>query len=751
MSVLILGYYNRKNLGDDLFKYVFLNKFSNYNLIFLNPDDIQVVPDNVQVVIVGGGDLINDYYMPKIRKLVADLDVPVYAIGVGFPYPDLCTPEYVDIFDIIITRTKYAYDKLKDKVQIYYEPDLVFMESPVITNGERNKIGVFFANSICGIDSPLINNLVEIVKYLANLKRGKYIVELYPMNTSGSPNEDDYLLNWRIYQRVNMKNVVCIKNFNIGDIPRAFNSFKFTVCTRFHAHILSLLYSVPFVSLHSTSKVDDLIRNYEYDLNGEGGCFGRIEYSDIQHYSVPMKVDIKLRPIDIDVKTVISKIDDIRKFPPIRRLNTSSLYWGITNLLLNRPAYGKKLTNRIYKTALQYIGKSKDPEYISKCVTFAISRKTSMDYTWGLRENISKENYDLRAGIEWILNSLPRKFADYNNTTPLVNRKYNYRYFDGELDNTIHRSGWSYVVNNLYNYQNPNGILFDTYCDKTYGWDREFLTNAGILPVKREWVGIFHHTFNDLYSNNNLLNIVNQPVFRESLKYCKYLIVLSDYLRTQLRTYVDVPIHVLYHPTEFTERKWIQGDKLLQVGAWLRNTYAIYSLPHIDLPRYALRGKYMENYYPTANFIEELLQLCKSKYIMEGDICRENNYALNKWILGMIEDVNTRINNVTIIDKCSNDEYDSLLQNSIIFLNLVDASACNTIIECAVRQTPVIVNRIPPVVEYLGVDYPLYYDNLYEVPELLNAKNIKKANRYLQKLDTTKLQISTFMEGLLKL
>lgn len=736
MSILILGYYNRKNLGDDLFKYVFLQKFANHNLIFINPDDIEKIPDNITAIIVGGGDLINDYFMSKIRKLIAGLSIPIYAIGVGFPYRDLVTPEYVDIFDIIITRTKYAYEILKDRVKIYYEPDLVFLEPPRIIEVKRNRIGVFFANSICTIDSPLINNLVEIVKYLANLKNSKYIVELYPMNTSGSLNEDDNILNNRICQRVNMKNVVQIHKFDIDDIPKAFNRFKFTVCTRYHAHILSLMYGVPFISLHSTVKVTDLLCTY-----------------GLSKFGICMKTDNKLRPVSINTCEVTDLIADIRKFPHLPYTDSNKLYWGITNILWNMPVYGEKIANNMYKLAKQYSKESCDPVHIAKCISFAISKTTNTDYMWGLSENLKKNLTDSQIveSIKWILKNSSSTFNDYDNTTPLSARKYNFRYFDGELDRNLHRSGWSYVVDNINILQNSNGILFDTYCDKTFGWEREFLTDIGILPIRQNWVGVFHHTFNNQYSENNLLNIVNQPVFIESLRFCKYIIVMSEYLKIQLCNYVKVPIHVLHHPTEFVDTKWQKADKLLQVGAWLRNTYSIYDLPKIDIPKFALQGKYMENYYPPKNFINDMETLLCTKYNMEKDISRENRYVLNKFIIGMIDNLSTNIENVTIINKCTNSEYDILLQNSIVFLHLVDASACNTIIECIVRNTPIIVNRIPPVVEYLGEDYPLYYKNLYDVPALLDSKIIRSASKYLQKLDTSRLKISTFMQQLQKL
>jgi hypothetical protein len=62
-------------------------------------------------------------------------------------------------------------------------------------------------------------------------------------------------------------------------------------------------------------------------------------------------------------------------------------------------------------------------------------------------------------------------------------------------------------------------------------------------------------------------------------------------------------------------------------------------------------------------------------------------------------------------------EYDKLLSENIIIVNLYDSSANNTVIECIARNTPLLVNPIEPVIEYLGKDYPLYFSSLEEAVE----------------------------------
>lgn len=87
---------------------------------------------------------------------------------------------------------------------------------------------------------------------------------------------------------------------------------------------------------------------------------------------------------------------------------------------------------------------------------------------------------------------------------------------------------------------------------------------------------------------------------------------------------------------------------------------------------------------------------------------------------------------------------------NIIFLDLVDASAANTIIECIVRHTPIVVNKIPPIVEALGEDYPLYYTNLSEVQDLLTFDKIKECNDYMKTMNTSVYRIDHFVDSLIK-
>jgi hypothetical protein len=87
---------------------------------------------------------------------------------------------------------------------------------------------------------------------------------------------------------------------------------------------------------------------------------------------------------------------------------------------------------------------------------------------------------------------------------------------------------------------------------------------------------------------------------------------------------------------------------------------------------------------------------------------------------------------VLVRDHIPDHEYDVLLAENICFLNLYDASANNAVIECLVRATPILVNPLPAVREYLGDEYPLYYDDLDEAAAMaLDLGRLRAAHEHL--------------------
>jgi hypothetical protein len=181
----------------------------------------------------------------------------------------------------------------------------------------------------------------------------------------------------------------------------------------------------------------------------------------------------------------------------------------------------------------------------------------------------------------------------------------------------------------------------------------------------------------------------------------------------------------------------------------------------VTLKKTAIKGKLMDNYYPAPDFTDQLLNALIGFHVPENtssEVCyisrcnASGQGITNNWYKHMFCDLVNKINSIETIDYLQNDQYDDILTKNVVFIYLVDASAVNTIIECIVRCTPIIVNKHPAVVELLGDKYPLYISgNTAEqvsvsIHKLLqNTDVIQQANSHLEKLNKKPFMIDTFV------
>jgi hypothetical protein len=245
---------------------------------------------------------------------------------------------------------------------------------------------------------------------------------------------------------------------------------------------------------------------------------------------------------------------------------------------------------------------------------------------------------------------------------------------------------------------------------------------------------------------------------------------IKDWIDIQLAEYniYNVSVIQLFHPSDttgslFNFNKFLLNPKkrVMQIGGWLRNSYAIYALPiPKNYTKCALKWIGMDNYFIDEFNLHQLedtinhigsghehccgIPVCCLPKSSSSEITTTHN--INKYIVGLLNTIRDNHQSVECLDMTPNDKYDHLLTENVVFINLVDASAVNTIIECIMRNTPICVNRLPAVEEYLGCDYPLYYDNYDEASyKLSDLKMIKKAHEYLQSLDKSIFTIEYFM------
>src|SRR3990172_6437382 len=109
--VLVLGFYNKANLGDEMFKETLPKLLPDFQCVFTSTDvinDSQVKPygqlSSYQAIICGGGDIFNEYFMKDIQNMTQHYSGPVFALGMGIPYPSYFRSGHLQRFDQVFLR-----------------------------------------------------------------------------------------------------------------------------------------------------------------------------------------------------------------------------------------------------------------------------------------------------------------------------------------------------------------------------------------------------------------------------------------------------------------------------------------------------------------------------------------------------------------------------------------------------------------------------------------------------------------------
>jgi len=527
-------------------------------------------------------------------------------------------------------------------------------------------------------------------------------------------------------------------------------------------------------------------------------------------HRLPSMVKRESPPVFVDSRTIVDQKKGLSKeivnymnksFDADNKLGDDQINDEADNLLK-----GRKLISDIYRetSKKKYSpNQLKDLESeITDLISYKLSGKVRPDFHYGLSKKIGQPDYNLNESLDYLIK---HQFQKYGKTSEIVNHtsKFNMHKINQEKLEHIHYSGWNYVVNHLYmKMHNPDGIMLNAFLDRTFHWEYNFNLKMGLIPYKEPWVGFLHHALDTKYSDYNCQVLFTKPAFLESLKECKGIYVFSRYLRDWVRNalqehgYGYIRVDRLIHPTETPQIKFNfykfrnnRFKSIIQIGGWYRNSYAIYEL-ETRLHKIALKGSGNDNYFKPSDFdFDNILEIGAGTHNLPCDCtgpcghptgsghtkcCGHQGsghqgsghqgsghqgsghsdsviapYKNNKYLVGMVDMLKKKDESVQIFENIDNLSYDHLLSQNIVFLNLVDCSVSNTVIECIVRNTPLLINRHPAVEELLGRRYPFYYRNFQEATRKSDDMYlIQLTHFYLKSLNKTVYEMSYFIRSI---
>jgi GT2 family glycosyltransferase len=306
--------------------------------------------------------------------------------------------------------------------------------------------------------------------------------------------------------------------------------------------------------------------------------------------------------------------------------------------------------------------------------------------------------------------SLALKFG-----SPAIHHWASRRIFDlsrvGGTYGDHHYLGWNWVRDRVAQHfvSTEGNMLLDMFVERTFFWnpnpdEREFV-------YEKDWLGFVHTTphKNPVYSHKgqNLYSLISDRNFLQSLEKCRGLIVLSDANREFLESMLraggwKVPVFRLFHPNIP-----IEGNRAGTSGA--RESGEISGqIYHI--------GWHLRSFAPFAR-----LAVDRSRKVLLVPKGVERNQFLNDVVnkdlalagLGPIEQY------VAKIYTASEEEYQRILRWGVIYNHYVEPAGSNLVSECISAESCLVLNRHKAFEEYLGKEYPLFFENAEEADRLI--------------------------------
>lgn len=261
----IIGWYGRKNIGDESYKLSFPICFPNSNIIFGGEFE------NADACILGGGDILNDHYIQKLLDHPAPKKYTIStAVNANTPFSKLKQ------LDGVYVRDLRSIDLLNShSVPCRYIPDVSLTLEPNRKKGREyiektfhghdlydRVIGVVLNCHLFQSKPPdlLTRDFITFWKVIYDLvsviDNTSASFVFFPMCT-GLP-YDDRVTNSILASRCKFwkKNVVVYDELDVQDTLNLISACDAVISTRLHSSIFCLASSVPSVDLihHDKSK-----------------------------------------------------------------------------------------------------------------------------------------------------------------------------------------------------------------------------------------------------------------------------------------------------------------------------------------------------------------------------------------------------------------------------------------------------------------------------------------------------------------
>jgi len=263
-QVLVYGWYNHGNVGDDLFPYAFRKLFPEYQFSFCD----QLTRENIEksdAIVFGGGSFLDqEISIDTYYDDVLPLDKTILYVGVGCE-TDICAQhrELLKRAQLIATRTFNIFNA--QCANTIYIPDLVYALNDDTQHLAKDEKTILVLPN-CGV-IPTWNNpmwkhtaweqfKVEFAQVLEHFYALGYRIDFYPM--CHNPQESDQLAAMELLGKTSQRNLTGLlphQTANIGSITQLFSSYELIITQRYHGAILAEMARTKYLSIWHHNKL----------------------------------------------------------------------------------------------------------------------------------------------------------------------------------------------------------------------------------------------------------------------------------------------------------------------------------------------------------------------------------------------------------------------------------------------------------------------------------------------------------------
>ena len=305
MKINIIGWYDRKNCGDESFKTVFNQIFNEHEIYYTS----QGVKEDCDYYILGGGDVVKSFYLDHIPN-----DKNLTCIGVGLEYESESELLKNKNINSIYVRNKQDVEIFSNhEITAKYTPDIVFNieRSPIIKNkihSDKKKMAVILTDhvnpSVSNRDIKEINyseyfkwELSESLDYLT-----KYY-QIYFIALSDYYYANDNKMNIDIQSRMShgYKSILLKETDDPYNLIDIIQQMDIVVSMKFHGLIFSTICHVPFINIGPSRKTNRFCTEMNLsEISFNPRTFNNVDFLSKIKYVEDNTAEIKNKLQEID-------------------------------------------------------------------------------------------------------------------------------------------------------------------------------------------------------------------------------------------------------------------------------------------------------------------------------------------------------------------------------------------------------------------------------------------------------------------